>query len=148
MSSRPEIMRSNVDLPQPDGPTKTTNWPSSMVRSTPRTTSVPPKRFFRFFRTRPVIGVLSFSAFDTGKREALHDLPLGDEVHDEDRHDGECGGGELEVPERQAVGVGKVRQGQGQGEHVERTQEDERLEEEIPGEQKRYDGHRRERWPR
>jgi hypothetical protein len=32
-SSSPAIMRSKVDLPQPDGPTKTTNSPPSMVRS-------------------------------------------------------------------------------------------------------------------
>ena len=30
MSSSPAIMRSSVDLPQPDGPTRTTNSPSSM----------------------------------------------------------------------------------------------------------------------
>jgi len=29
------IIRSSVDLPQPDGPTKTVNEPSSTVRSTP-----------------------------------------------------------------------------------------------------------------
>jgi len=28
ISSRPAIIRSNVDLPQPDGPTSTTNSPS------------------------------------------------------------------------------------------------------------------------
>ena len=28
MSSRPAIIRSSVDLPQPEGPTKTTNSPS------------------------------------------------------------------------------------------------------------------------
>ena len=33
VSSRPAISRSSVDLPQPDGPTKTTNSPSSMSRS-------------------------------------------------------------------------------------------------------------------
>src|ERR671913_15218 len=32
MSSRPAIMRKAVDLPQPDGPTKTTNSPSGMSR--------------------------------------------------------------------------------------------------------------------
>ena len=31
ISSSPAIMRSSVDLPQPDGPTKTTNSPSSIV---------------------------------------------------------------------------------------------------------------------
>ena len=32
-------MRSSVDLPQPEGPTSTTNSPSSMETSTPWTTS-------------------------------------------------------------------------------------------------------------
>ncbi|MNU03652.1 hypothetical protein D3C72_2477490 [compost metagenome] len=35
ISSRPAIMRSNVDLPQPDGPTKTTNSPCLMSRLMP-----------------------------------------------------------------------------------------------------------------
>src|SRR6185312_4914554 len=39
MSSRPAIMRSVVDLPQPDGPTRTTNSWSAMSRSMPRTAS-------------------------------------------------------------------------------------------------------------
>ena len=43
ISSRPAIMRSSVDLPQPDGPTSTTNSPSSMEMSTPCTTSTRPK---------------------------------------------------------------------------------------------------------
>ena len=34
-SSRPAIMRSKVDLPQPEGPTKTTNSPFLMSRSAP-----------------------------------------------------------------------------------------------------------------
>ena len=42
ISSRPAIMRSSVDLPQPDGPRMTTNSPIAMSRSTPWTTSVLP----------------------------------------------------------------------------------------------------------
>src|SRR4051812_2024483 len=43
MSSSPAIIRSRVDLPQPDGPTKTTNSPERMSRSTPLITSSAPK---------------------------------------------------------------------------------------------------------
>ena len=43
MFSSPAIMRSSVDLPQPDGPTSTTNSPSAMSISTPWMTSVAPK---------------------------------------------------------------------------------------------------------
>ncbi len=35
ISSRPAIERSKVDLPQPDGPTKTMNSPDLMSRSMP-----------------------------------------------------------------------------------------------------------------
>src|ERR1051325_2095825 len=42
ISSRPAIMRSRVDLPQPEGPTSTQNSPSSIDTSTPCTTSVEP----------------------------------------------------------------------------------------------------------
>ena len=45
MSSRPPIMRSSVDLPQPDGPTKTTNSPSLICRSTPLITCASPYHF-------------------------------------------------------------------------------------------------------
>src|SRR3982751_3424961 len=45
ISSSPAIMRSSVDLPQPDGPTRTQNSPSAMATSTPRITWVEPKRF-------------------------------------------------------------------------------------------------------
>ena len=44
ISSSPAIMRSRVDLPQPDGPTSTQNSASAMSMSTPRITWVEPKR--------------------------------------------------------------------------------------------------------
>ena len=43
MFSRPATMRSKVDLPQPDGPTSTTNSPSRIEISTPWMTGVEPK---------------------------------------------------------------------------------------------------------
>jgi hypothetical protein len=42
--SRPAIRRSSVDLPQPDGPTKTMNSPERMSRSTPLMTSTSAER--------------------------------------------------------------------------------------------------------
>jgi hypothetical protein len=42
MSSSPAIIRRSVDLPQPEGPTKTTNSPSAMSMSTPLMTSTAP----------------------------------------------------------------------------------------------------------
>src|ERR1700712_3346345 len=46
-ASSPAIRRSSVDLPQPDGPTKTMNSPSAMSRSSPRSTSVEPPKTLR-----------------------------------------------------------------------------------------------------
>ena len=42
IASRPAIMRSSVDLPQPEGPTKTANSPGSIVRSMPWMTGTVP----------------------------------------------------------------------------------------------------------
>ena len=45
ISSSPAIMRRSVDLPQPEGPTNTTNSRSFTVRSTPLMTSRASKDF-------------------------------------------------------------------------------------------------------
>lgn len=45
--SNPEMHRSRVDLPQPDGPTKTTNSPDGMSRFTFLRMSKAPKRLSR-----------------------------------------------------------------------------------------------------
>src|SRR5262245_42740136 len=45
MFSSPAIIRSNVDLPHPEGPTRTTNSPSRIEMSTPWITAVAPKAF-------------------------------------------------------------------------------------------------------
>src|SRR5476649_1007929 len=45
MFSSPASIRSKVDLPQPDGPTNTTNAPSSIGTLTPCRTSKPPNDF-------------------------------------------------------------------------------------------------------
>ena len=42
ISSSPAIMRSAVDLPQPDGPTRTMNSPSVMSRLNSSTALTPP----------------------------------------------------------------------------------------------------------
>src|SRR4029077_3457710 len=43
-SSSPAIMRSRVDLPQPDGPTRTRNPPLPIVSDTPSTATPPPEK--------------------------------------------------------------------------------------------------------
>ncbi len=55
--SSPATMLRRVDLPQPDGPTRTMNSPSSMSRLTPFSTSVDPKRFHTFSRRTPDMAI-------------------------------------------------------------------------------------------
>ena len=43
MLSRPAIIASSVDLPQPEGPTRTMNSPSATSRSMPLSTGSTPK---------------------------------------------------------------------------------------------------------
>jgi hypothetical protein len=42
ITSRPAIIRSSVDFPQPEGPTSTMNSPLAMVRLTSSTATTPP----------------------------------------------------------------------------------------------------------
>ena len=58
MSSSPAISRSSVDFPQPEGPTKTTNSPSSISRSTPLITSTVPKDFLTWLSSTAVIAIV------------------------------------------------------------------------------------------
>src|SRR6478752_6638510 len=58
ISSRPAIIRSSVDLPQPEGPTSTANSPSAISTLTPRITCVPPKCLWTF-----LIWTLAISSF-------------------------------------------------------------------------------------
>ena len=51
VSSSPAISRSSVDLPQPDGPTKTTNSPSAMSRSMLGMMVVAPNDLLTFLST-------------------------------------------------------------------------------------------------
>src|SRR6186713_2281280 len=61
MFSRPAIMRSSVDLPQPEGPTRTQNSPSAIATSTPRTTSVEPKDLRTCLRATLAMALDGFS---------------------------------------------------------------------------------------
>src|SRR5260221_12723357 len=50
-SSCPAMRRRSVDLPQPEGPSSTTNRPCSARKLTPSTAATPPKRFVTPSRT-------------------------------------------------------------------------------------------------
>src|SRR6218665_4136079 len=58
ISSRPAIIRSAVDLPQPDGPTSTMNSWSRMSRFNPSMTDTSPYRLATFLKTTPDIQAL------------------------------------------------------------------------------------------
>ena len=56
IASSPASILSSVDLPQPEGPTKTTNSPSATARSTDLITSTSPKRLRTPFSCSSAIG--------------------------------------------------------------------------------------------
>src|SRR5215470_2944669 len=92
MRSSPAIMRSRVDLPQPEGPTMTMNSPSAISASTPWITSVVPYRF-KTLRREMLAIVLFFRIDQTFDEPALH--------ADDDkrrRQHREQGGGHDDVP--------------------------------------------------
>src|SRR5215468_6331939 len=60
MSSRPAIIRSAVDFPQPDGPTRTMNSRSWISRSSPSMTLTGPKRFVTCLKITEAIWSVAF----------------------------------------------------------------------------------------
>src|SRR5439155_2727541 len=82
MSSKPTIMRSRVDFPHPDGPTRMTNSPSAMSRLASFTASVPSA--YRLVTWLMVISAMAPSAFDGARGEAGDDAALEDQHHDDD----------------------------------------------------------------
>src|SRR5579872_5675773 len=87
MSSRPAIMLSVVDLPQPDGPTRMTNSPSAMSMLNLSTASAPSgKRLVTSSRTISATCLsLTPLALDRARRQPGHDPALEEEHEDDDR---------------------------------------------------------------
>src|SRR5690606_972761 len=146
-SSRPAMSRSRVDLPQPEGPTKTTNSPSAISRSTPGITFTPLNSLVT--RSR-VIAPSLLPLFDRADGEAADLLLLAEPAHDQNRRDGHgrrrrelgpeeslragvrrdeggqrrrAGGGEVQRPERLVPRQDNVQQqGRGDTRHRHRRQ--------------------------
>src|SRR5690606_35793397 len=125
MSSRPTIIRSSVDFPHPDGPTRMTNSPSAMSRLTPLTAGNPSPYFLTMLssvidaitgllgrawgwgaagsRACGAGAALGWSSLHRPLRQARDDLALEGqhEDHDGDGHDHRRGrdrtGGLLEL---------------------------------------------------
>src|SRR5919106_2450739 len=102
MSSSPAIIRSRVDLPQPDGPTNTQNSPCSARRSTPWTTSASPKRLTT--RSSSRVAML----LDARARDAGGDVALQESEHERDGQKREHGHSEQVVPLRRKLAAERV----------------------------------------
>src|SRR5436190_21054158 len=103
--SSPQIRRSSVDLPQPDGPTNTANSPSAISKSTPWITCVAPNALPTFASSSRAIGVL---LLDAGGRHAGGDVLLQEREDDRDRDHGHHGHREQVVPLRDEVALERV----------------------------------------
>src|SRR3954470_2177152 len=88
--SSPASIRSSVDLPQPDGPSRTRNSPSGTSRLMSLTAGTGPQVLVTFFRVIAAIGQSSLgkfllSAFDTAGGHSGDDIALGDKVEGDGR---------------------------------------------------------------
>src|SRR5579863_9823729 len=75
--SSPAIMASNVDLPQPEGPTRATNSPVFASRSTPFSTSTEPKLLRKFVM---VSDDMFAPSLDGSLRQAAHKIFAAEEI--------------------------------------------------------------------
>src|SRR6516165_1260029 len=84
MLSSPAIMANNVDLPQPDGPTRAMNSPVCASRSMPFRTWTGPKRLC----SREIVSVAMMALlFDGALGQPANEILAAEEV-DEQRRDG------------------------------------------------------------
>src|SRR5882762_7548629 len=84
--SRPAMMLSSVDLPQPDGPTSTVNSPLSMSRSIPFNTS---RLAYRFDRARMLNAAIrppsSTPSLHGPRSEASQEISSAEQIHEQRR---------------------------------------------------------------
>src|ERR1700679_384034 len=93
IDSRPAIVFSKVDLPQPDGPTSTRKPPLSSVRSMPLRISTGPKRL-----RRPLISrnAMALSLHGAG-HQAPHEIAAADNIDQQSRSGGDDRGRHVDV---------------------------------------------------
>src|SRR5579872_1776454 len=101
ISSSPAIMRRSVDLPHPEGPTSTTNSPSSASMLTLRMTLTEPKDFSTFSILTPAMRALQsrlrlarvdlVTLVSRGMRRRDHDLIAGRRAALDDEGDAAIG---------------------------------------------------------
>src|SRR5665213_2217409 len=148
-SSSPAISRSSVDLPQPEGPTNTTNSPSLTARSMPGMISASPNFLRTLRRTISPIRRISgwlLRSFHGSEGEAAHELTLREPAEQQNGRDGQRRrGGQLrpEQPlrgrERGDEGGERRRVG---GRQVERPERFVPRQDDVEKQRRRYPGHR------
>src|SRR5216684_5670362 len=80
--SSPATMLSSVDLPQPDGPTRTVNSPLSISRSIPFNTS---RLAYRFDRARILNAAMITPSLHGPRSEASQEIPSAEQIHEQRR---------------------------------------------------------------
>src|SRR6186997_1220494 len=85
MSSSPAIIRSAVDLPQPEGPTRIMNSPSPTSRLMSLTASEPSAKTL-VIPSRVISDIAGSLSLDGPGGEAGDDAALEEEDEDDDRH--------------------------------------------------------------
>src|ERR1700754_871651 len=142
MSSSPAIIRSAVDLPQPEGPTRIMNSPSSMSRFMSLTASKPSGKTL-VTSSSTISAICCSLSLDGAGGEAGDDPALEEEDEDDDRdrhHDRRGGDRAGRLGERGLAGEEGQRRGDG-ARGVRRGQRD-REEEVVPGEDEDEDRRR------
>src|ERR1700712_3732498 len=150
MSSSPTIIRSSVDLPQPDGPTRIMNSPSAMSKLTSFTAGKPSPYCLTmcFISISAISSSPSGGRFGCARRSALHgavgeagdDAPLEQQDEGDDRDgDDHRGGGDR---------TGRVLELRGAGEQAQRRRhraggagrgQRDAVDEVVPGDEERDD---------
>src|SRR5215471_10509198 len=83
--SRPAIVLRRVDLPQPDGPTRTRKPPFSSVMSIPFRTSMVPKRLL----SAAISSVAMSSSLDGAGHQAADEISPGNDIDQQGRRGGD-----------------------------------------------------------
>src|SRR5437868_15214796 len=102
-SMSPAMALSRVDLPQPDGPSRTRNSDCSTSSSSPVRTRTEPKAMSTP-RTETLEGRAIRSALDRAGGDAAHEPAPGDEVDGERHQRGQQRGGHLDIVFALALG--------------------------------------------
>src|SRR5258706_1461345 len=128
IASSPAISRSNVDLPHPDGPTRTTNSRSFTARSMLLSTSTWAKRLPR---PRALSSLMAGASLHGPLGQAADELPLEGEEGDQDRDDRDHQPGHQHGPVV-AQRVGEAHHADGDGLDALALHEGEREDELVP----------------